>query len=203
MSEIKYHSYDELTDYQKAAVDAVASFELEGLERNTTGGAPPGEHQYSLDDVRERMLQFGSPAYKSVGPVSKLLKALDNQVIEDRKQVLANERGEYEGVFEVDEVPEKVGMAKTEAGSSNVRKAPDGRPELDMRWQYITERSLGMAKVEEGTYIVTLELDNEEMFDLIREADEETARRAFEAMKGDVNEKLASHFRKQQRGGES
>lgn len=160
MSEMK--SYDTLSDRQKGLINAIAINEIDNKELTN-------------DEVIEFAVEeYGIEPYSHESTVSKYRNEHE-EIIEERKKVIPNERDEEEGEVVTTGDP----MAGYEGPSEGI----------DMTEQYMNERpKQNVTKdKEQEEPLFLLPIDKERAFSLLRSDDEETARWIFEAMIGDEN----------------
>lgn len=162
--------YDNLKPKEKAYVDAIAEIELERGESPDSDDPQYKDVGYSQDEVLDRAEELLHDDYKawtsSDNRAAITLRKERRDLIEERKQVLANDRGvDFEGEQE-----------------TKIVEGPDGRPEIDATMQYITERPIKNISEEGDRVNITISLPKDQVFDFVREADEETAKEIWEQL---------------------
>lgn len=165
-------TYEGLNTRQQAFIDAVAWLELE------TGESPEDEDEpryndvsYTIHDIFDVMKdEFDAEPYAGDNDSTWNLKKR-RDLIKMRKSYLANKRSDNEGRVRIE----------TDKGSY---EGPSKG--LDMTNQWIADRPVkSVSKVDDGEdadrdeFEITIRVNREELFRLIREMNEETAREVF------------------------
>lgn len=161
---VKKEHYEELNDRQAALVDSVAELRARDMEV-TPEKVSEGMEKQGFVPYADGTIGTYIPRYKSI--------------IEDRMQMLVNDRNEYEG-------------------DEKVSKGEDGRPVIDATWQDITERpnkgeplwkqtadestdeevEEAITELDENSFL--LQVNEDLVFSIIRTAEESVAREIFD-----------------------
>lgn len=166
MSALDDAAYESLNERQQAFIDAIALLELERGE-SVPEGKTYSAVSYTITDIGKKMREeFDADPYEE-GKITQTLKKRRG-LIDERKQMLANERNGFEG------------RVKTETGNASYEGPAEG---IDATMQWITERPVQGVEQKDDEILVTLSFTEEDLFRFIREyPDERMAREIFEEM---------------------
>lgn len=158
MKQDMVEQYETLREREQVFVDSVAQLRQE--KRWQGQGGRPGMGTFCSYDVAEKMSELGGEPY-NVGYMQAKKEEMW-ELIEERTQVFANRRSDGEGVI------------RTERGNASYEGPEKG---LDGMMQHITERPNKSG--EEDMVALTVRVTEDELFTLLRSADDKVARKVF------------------------